>query len=339
MSAAITIALLSMAAQPSFRDRGVYFFEGDIASPVADIGSRPPNATNRLALDDDHSDVQIDQKRRRIVLTNRRPYKRETVVADFMFLGNGRTKSGRKVTFGVHLKVSKKGNKVIPSLHAHPTTRDKIMTATFSPYSVMVDNGRQRKLVLTEHQALQAVREPETVARLANSLIHVVDNLEGLTEDVESSGYRITDISLGPGRGVLSKMVINAKLVSLDASNAPLIRAGSLAKMLGEGKFELRLTCLSHLLVADAVTRDLFLLGLDEIPLLRDVMKHGLRPKESLSFVVDGGQGSLQYGGKSHVLPDAANVVRSYLEFHFLGAVMADKLGQLAEPQKSKLKE
>ncbi|MDH3213556.1 MAG: hypothetical protein OEM05_13820, partial [Myxococcales bacterium] len=138
------------AAEPqNFQGRGVYYFEGPVRSPVGDIGARSPFATNRLALDDEFSEVRVDRAGQRIVFRNAHRYGMNKLVGCLLLMGRGTTDSGREVPVAVHLKIHKTANSFTARLHPHPTVRDEVVSAVFAPYEVVLKNGKSQETALT----------------------------------------------------------------------------------------------------------------------------------------------------------------------------------------------
>jgi hypothetical protein len=84
---------------------------------------------------------------------------------------------------------------------------------------------------------------------------------------------------------------------------------------------------MSSLLSQETLRRDLFLLGLDQIPLVADGIAHGgLKKGESLAFTFRAGRGRVAWGDKEADLPAPLDVARAFFEFNFLGAVLAQQV-------------
>jgi len=128
-------------------------------------------------------------------------------------------------------------------------------------------------------------------------------------------------------------MVARAQLVSLDPANAPLIAQGSVPAMLRDGAWEMKLTALSEKWLPEVVRRDLFLYGLEDIPLLREVRERGLRKGQTLAFRFSKGSGEISLDGDSAPLPGALDVARAYIEFHMLGGLIAESAEAKARRQ------
>jgi hypothetical protein len=96
--------------------------------------------------------------------------------------------------------------------------------------------------------------------------------------------------------------------------------------MLRDGAWEMKLTALSEKWLPEVVKRDLFLYGLEEVPLLRDVRARGLRKGQTLAFRFSKGSGELALDGETAPLPGALDVARAYIEFHMLGGLIAERV-------------
>lgn len=332
-SAAMVSAPPSAPPAPAtrqFNTPGAHYFHSATPSPLAGAGSRPAHHANRVFLDDAHTHVTVDAARRRVLIRNTRPYAEETIVADLLLMGHGRLASGRQVPAAVHLKIVKAGNIGEAKVHAHVTSRDPVVASVIDPFVVAFDDGAQTRVVLTPAQSRDAVQDPGSGDAIARALLKFKDHLDDTPGDPtrpgpNQPGYKLADISLGIGRGLLNKYVMRAELVSLDASNAPLIAQKDLPRMLREGAWQLKLTSLSSLLPEDAFKRDLMLLGIADLPLLAAAKRRGLKKGESLIFTLRAGTGSVSFGGKTAPLPGAVDVARAWLEFNFLGLILTDQ--------------
>jgi hypothetical protein len=121
-------------------------------------------------------------------------------------------------------------------------------------------------------------------------------------------------------------MMARARLTSPSVRDTALFRTGSVAELLAGGAWKLTLTALSRYWLPEVVKRDLFLFGLDHLPLLDGVKAHGLRRGESLQFGFEGGRGEVALGEERAPLPGALDVARAYLEFHMLGGLLCEQV-------------
>lgn len=312
------------AARDRYHARGIYFFPGRVTCPLAGVGSRPANASNRLVLDDADTEVAIDRQTGRITVRNDRAYPQKTTVADLMFLADGFAADGARTPFSIHLKVQKTGHKYGVDLHRHLRNQVPIVRADFEPFVVTAFGGTASTVVLDRERTDRLVARPSFALRVVKALMAMKDNLEGVRQDPATRGYKVADLSVGFGALGLNYMMARAELASLDGSNAPLITRGSVVDMLREGAWELRLTALSEKWLPEVVQRDLFLYGLDEIPLLQPVRARGLRTGQTLAFRLSRDGGELALDGQTTPLPGAHDVARAYIEFHMLGGLLAE---------------
>ncbi len=308
--------------------RGVYYFDGRVRCPLAGVGTRGAFASNRLALEDDHSEVEIDRTARRITVRNSHRYARRAVIADLTFLADGETRSGRRVPLALHLEVKKRGDKLSLDLHRHLRTQEPLAGADFEGFEVVVDDGQRRRVVLDPASAMDLVSRPSLALLLVKSLMAMRDHAREADLSPSAPGFRLADFSMGFGALGLRWMLVRAQLEPLSPLAA--LGDGSLAAMLTAGSWEMRLVALSRRWLPMVVKRDLFLFGLEEVPLLSRVRREGLREGEALSFRLEAGRGSIHVGGESAPLPQALDVARAYIEFHMLGGLLAQKAEDLA---------
>jgi hypothetical protein len=312
----------------SYSSRGVYYFQGRVLCPLAGIGSRGPHHSNRLVLDDADTKVSIEHERRLIRVHNDRVYRDKHLIADLMFLASGTTASGRTTPFGIHLKIFKRGQKISLDLHRHLRTSENLTAAEFEPFEVIVTDGHREEKVLEEQRVQALVCRPSWALRVVRSIMALRDNLGSPSQGGAAPDGRVADLSVGFGALGLEWMLARAELMALrgtkQARAAP--PRPSLAEQLREGAWELKLTALSTRWLPEVIQRDLFLFGLDELPLLARVRERGLERNETLAFRFEGGAGQVLLGQQSTELPGALDVARAYLEFHMLGGLLCDQV-------------
>jgi len=309
--------------------RGVYYVTGHVEAPLAGLGTRDAHASNRIALDDDASEVTIDRAGRRIVFRNARRYPARTIVGDVLLLGTGTTTPEGRVPFGVHLKVEKEGDRFRTSIHPHPTTRARVLEPDIEPFDVFVDDGKAETRVLTPEQARKAIREPELAARVANLLLQVEDHTVGKAIVAGAAGSRLVDLTIGYGAPHMNLKVARVQVLSLDPANAPLVERGALAEMLAHGSWELRLSPTALTLPKSEFDRDLFLFGLDDVDVLAPLKTRGLRRGETLVIGYRDGTGFVALDDRRADIAHPADVARAYLEYHLLGGIIARQIATL----------
>lgn len=316
----------------SYNARGVYYFPGRVPCPLAGVGSRGSHDSNRLVLDDADSTVSIDRARRLIRVHNGHVYPDKRPIADLMFLASGTTASGLTTPFGIHLKIFKRGQKISLDLHRHMRTAENIVAAEFEPFEVVVTDGQREQKVLDEQRVQALVCKPSWTLRIVRSIMALRDNLGTPDKAGTTPDGRVADLSVGFGALGLEWMLARAELRALrgTAQVQPGQPRLSLAEQLRSGAWEMKLTAMSTRWLPEVVQRDLFLFGLDQLPLLARVKERGLERNETLAFRFEGGQGQVLLGEQSTELPGALDVARAYLEFHMLGGLLCDQVERRA---------
>jgi hypothetical protein len=304
--------------------RGVFYFPGRVRCPLAGVGTRGDFDGNRLVLDDSDTEVTIDRGAGRITVRNSRGYARKTVICDLLFLAEGQTASGSRKPFSIHLKILKSGRAISLDLHRHLRTQDPMVSVEFEPFEVIVTDGAKSRVVFDKDKGDRLCRRPSLALRVVKALMAMRNHLDGVTQDPREPGFRIADLSVGFGALGLEWMMARARLGSVSSANAALIERGSIVEMLRDGAWELELTSFADKWLPEVVQRDLFLFGLDELPLLQDVGTHGLKKGQTLAFRFEKGQGEVLFAGRSEPLPNTLDVARAYLEFHMLGGLLAE---------------
>jgi hypothetical protein len=307
----------------TLRARGVRYFPGRVRCPFAGLGHRGAYHSNRLAVDDEHTVASLDAPRRRIVFENARRYERKAVLGDVLFLVDGVTRSGRRTPLGLHLKVLKQGARFSLDLHRHLRTAEPIVSADFEPFEVVLTSGDgdREQVVLTPESALATLRKLPLAMRIIKAFMVTRDNLAGVVDDPGRPGFRIADLSMGFGLLGIDSLLVRAELVAL--APVPRCDGAGLAEILMAGAWEFKLTALSDKWLTPVVQRDLFLFGLEDLPVLRPVRERGLLRGETLAFRFEQGRGAVSHGPHTHAFADAPDVARAYLECHLLGGLLA----------------
>ena len=108
-----------------------------------------------------------------------------------------------------------------------------------------------------------------------------------------------------------------------------LIRSGSLAAMLERGEWEFRIDSLSPYVPKWEFERNFFLFGVERVAALERIARRGLLRGESLVVGFRGGKGYIGVNEAVSEIPNPADVARAYLEFHFVGGVVAQQVADL----------
>lgn len=302
--------------------RGIRYFEGGESCPLAGVGGRGERECNRLALDDAASVVTIDGAAKTILWRNDSVYPGKTELGDLMMLGHGKTERGAVERFAVHVHVFKKGAAFSVDVHSHPTVRETMVGADLEPWRVSVVAGDGKpEPVYSPEQGVEVVKHPSFSDRAAAALVDVVDNLSGRAVDPKAPELPLADVTVTGGLGKASIDLIRAELVAV--GDHAILEKSSLPEMFAAGGWELRLTALSRLLPSDSFRRPLFLIGLAGVPILERLERDGLAKGETFVFGMRGGKGTVRFGGKVAEVAHAADIARAYVEFDFLGSIVA----------------
>jgi hypothetical protein len=214
-------------------------------------------------------------------------------------------------------------------VHPHPTTRAAIREVELKPFEIYTSDGRTETRVLGPAEAARAIREPELTARIANLLLQVEDHTAGKPLVPDAAGSRLVDLTIGYGAPRMNLKVARAEVRSLDPANATLIERGALGEMLAQGAWELRVTPTVVGLPKSEFDRDLFLFGVDDVAVLQPLKTRGLPRGRSLVIGYRDGKGFIGVDDDRALIPHAPDVARAYLEFHFLGGIIARQIETL----------
>jgi len=309
-----------MLASGMISGRGVHFFASPTPTPLAGVGARAACTGIRLALDDEHSRATWDPARGRLTVENAHAYARKTLVGDLLLLGRGETRDGRVVPLAVHTRFDKSGNVFRARPHLHPSVAAPLISGEVPPVELELSNGATRHRVLTPEVAQDAIRSPPLTEWLGRALLSI------RAADSREPGTA-ADLTVRVGVGPFSRALLRARVRAEGGT--------SLRDLLASGAWELELTALaSFRSLADHLARAMFLLGLDACPLTAAIAARGLAKGEQLSFAYQSGRGEVRLAGRSAEVPDPLAIARDYLEYDFLGAVLAEELArQLAGPR------
>jgi hypothetical protein len=176
---------------------------------------------------------------------------------------------------------------------------------------------------------VEAVRDPQLSARLANLFMQVTDQLEGQQLETDRKGAPLVDLLFGFGSEQANLKLARVRLLSNDPANGELIRAGSAEAMLERGNWEFQIDSLTPYIPRWQFQRDFFLFGLEGLGAIEKISKRGLLKGEKLVVGIRDGTGYISVGDERSEIANPAEVARSYLEFHFVGGVVAQQVAEL----------
>jgi hypothetical protein len=339
-----------MTARPASSRQGVgarvFYLRGRVTCPLASIGARPADESNRLVVDDPETQVTIEPGT--ITLRDDRECSTKTVIADLVWLAEG------PESFTIHIEVFKTGHTWSIDLHTHePVPLTDRRRARYEPFAIIgIDRGKHEVLVDRERLA-GAVEHVPFTRRLSGALTTTRDHLALATSSI------VFDRSIGIGAFGRGMFLIRARLVRLDDSRldatpprldvttprldattsrldattprhetaattlldaAAKHRGLPLTTMLSVGAWELSLEALTDRWLPELVARDLLLFGLADLPLLAPLRAGRLRRGQTLAFR---STGEVRLDDDTAAFPRALEVAREYLEFHMLGGIIA----------------
>ena len=305
----------SCALTPSCEARR--FLPGRVVCPLAGLGARAANASNRLVVDEPAT-ASVDGST--ITLADDRDCAPKTVIADLVWLAEGVRGDGARVPFTIHLEVTKTGHAWAIDLHTHEPPDLPRAQVVFEPYEVVAVDRGVRTVLVDGKKLGRAAGHVPLKRRLSAALATSRDHLAGVAQDRGAAGYRVIDRSLGIGVLGRGLMLIRARLTALEAPPPP----GPLPEMLRAGTWELSLEALTERWLPELVQRDLVLFGVADVPLLAPLAEGKLRAGQVLAFRFGPDGGEVRLDGATAPLPAAHDLAREYLEFHMLGGMIAD---------------
>jgi hypothetical protein len=287
----------------AFRGPQITFLRGRVPCPLAGIGSRPADESNRLVVEDPSTRVTIDGAT--ITIDDDRTPAEKTVIADLVWLAEA-----RGTYFTIHLELFKTGTSWSIDLHTHePAALADRTKATYEPFTIVAG----RETVVDPARIARAVAHIPLARRLSSALM--------TTRDHPRAERVVFDRSIGMGALGRGMFLVRARLARLD--DGPI--AGRIAQLLTEGTWELSLEALTDRWLPELVARDLVLFGVPDLPLLADLRAGRLRRGQTLAFRSDG---FVRVDDAVAPLPGALDLAREYLELHMLGGIVSAAVGR-----------
>ncbi|MBA3458926.1 MAG: hypothetical protein H0T46_03125 [Deltaproteobacteria bacterium] len=303
------------------------FLPGRVTCPLAGVGNRPADASNRLAVDDPATEVTVDRAAGRITIADDRACAQKTVLADLVWLAQGIDEAGRATPFTIHAEITKLGHAFSIDIHTHEPSKLPRARLAYEPFEIDAVDGDRRTMLLNLKKLAFVASHNPLARRLSGALTTTRDHLPA-HQDPAAPGYRVIDRSIGIGALGRGLMLVRVRIASLAASNAPLIARGSLADMLRDGSWELSIEALTDRWLPELVQRDLFLFQMSDVPLLAPVARGGLRAGQTLGFRTIAGSGEIRLDDATAPFPAALDASRAYLEYHMLGSLIAEAVAR-----------
>lgn len=307
---ATTLMPAAHAEPVTYADRGVYHFESQSGCPFATaVGGKD---CNRIVLDASDVQARVDTEAHAIVFSSSTQHREQEVLGDVLLQGSGLDASGMRVPLRVRLLLRRDGRKWEPDIYVHAPVRGKFRDVQIDAYSVRVKQGDgdagPEQEVLSAPKTLALLEQPSVAARLARHFVKVLpSNAQRPSGD---------DITVALGLGKLTKSVARARFVS----NAP--QEASLDEALASGTWSIQLDALSGQIPQWVVRRELFTLGLEDSPLVKDLREHGLKKHDRIEIGAHEGKGYLRVNEKQMEFPDALASAQAFMRESFMGLIL-----------------
>jgi hypothetical protein len=301
----------AQAAEALHQGRGLYTFASAVGCPLPTLTPQPGHC-NRVALDDAHSQVWVDEAAHVIRWRNSTVYPHKTVVGDVLLQGHGRAEDGRAVALSFHLVISRKGSAWSFNQHAHATAKGRFHEVQIDPWKVVVEDAKgEQQVAVTPQEVVHTVADPSWVTRVASELVQVRDN--------RTADSPTPDITIALGAGAIAKQVMRARLRSAGMPGQDAV------KLLREGSWSVVLEPLTDHIPLAVTQRELFLYGLSDQPVLKPVMQRGFEKGETLEIGALRGEGYLRLGGDEVPFPGAASAARAFFQQSFVGLILGSQ--------------
>jgi hypothetical protein len=345
----------------TFRGPHIAFLPGRVTCPLAGVGSRAANASNRLVVDDPATRVTIDGATNAatpnarvpnaeatnagatITLEDDRDCPPKSVIADFVWLAEG------PAPFTIHLEVFKSGHTWSIDLHTHePAPLADRRAARYEPFTIVAIDNSRREVLVDRTTLARAVEHVPLARRLSSKLMTTRDHRAeqvkvhargiggGGIDGGEGIGRVLFDRSIGIGAFGRGSFLVRVRLAQITASRADAsmiggasisvatsMSKGGLASMLASGDWELSIEALTERYLPEIVARDLRLYGLADVALLGELAAGRLRKGQTLAFRTTD---EVRLDDRIAPLPNARDLARTYIEFHMLGGIIAAAL-------------
>lgn len=301
------------SANLAFQGPHIAFLRGRVRCPLAGVGARGADESNRLVIDDPATRVTIDGST--ITIEDDRSRATKTVIADLVWLAEGQGSDGHAATFTIHLELFKTGTEWSIDLHTHePTPLAHRASARYEPFTIVVAANGRREVVVDPARLARTVGRVPLARRFSGKLLTMRDHLV-------PSASLVFDRSIGIGALGRGMFLARVRLARLDGRPG----RGTLAEQLVSGTWELSLEALTDRWLPELVARDLQLFGVPELPLLADLRAGKLRRGQTIGFRTDG---HIRVDDATAPLPGALDLAREYLELHMLGGILCAELGR-----------
>lgn len=293
------------AAPVEHAGRGVYRFASASGCPFTAAAATD---CNRIALGAPDVRASVDASGQAIVFSSDANRRTSDVLGDVLLQGNGVDADGRRVPLSVHVLLRRSGQKWNRDVYVHAPVRGKFTDVRIDPYRIRVKEGASERDVLVPEDMRALLEHPSLTTRLARHFVEV-----RATDPRHPAGDDIT-IALGIGR--LSKAVARASFTSSEPNDR------DIGHVLASGTWSIRFDALSSHIPEWVARQQLFLFGLEDSPLVRELRARGFGKHDRLELGARNGNGYLRVNGQEEALAGAAAAGQAFLQESFIGLIL-----------------
>lgn len=304
--ALLTLSGQAQAAPSEFSGRGVFHFASGTGCATA---SSVDNSCNRIALDVADARASVDAQTHAIVIAADASHDRKTVIGDVLLHGSGLAADGQRVPLSLHVLLRRTGQVWKSDTYVHAPVRGTFSAIELDPYQISVREGSSERVLFTAEQARKVLAQPSLAARIASYFVAVRPS--------DAKNPAADDITIALGVGRVSKSLMRASFTSDQPNSA------ELNPLLANGTWNLKLQALSGQIPVWVVQRQLFVFGLEDSPLLKDVRQRGFNKRDTLELGAVNGKGYLRYNGVEQSFPEAAASGAAFMRDSFIGLILA----------------
>ncbi|TVT85919.1 hypothetical protein [Pseudomonas sp. H3(2019)] len=316
------LALLALSGQANaelseFSGRGVFHFASASGCAEVATGSVERNC-NRIALDVADAHASVDPQSHAIVIGADAFHDSKTVIGDVLLHGSGLAADGQRVPLSLHVLLRRSGKVWKSETYVHSPVRGKFSDIVLDPYQISVSEGASERVLFTAEQARNVLAQPSIAARVASYFVVVRPS--------DAQNPSADDITIALGVGRVSKALLRASFTSGQPETV------KLDQLLAQGTWNLNLQALSGQIPMWVVQRQLFVFGLEDSPLLKDVRQRGLNKRDTLELGAINGKGYLRYNGREEAFPAANACASAFMRDSFIGLILAWHRSSQAAP-------
>jgi hypothetical protein len=265
---------------------------------------------NRLALEDAHTKAELDVQRREIKIANTHTYAANAIIADVLIHATTHHAQGRSPHL-IHLVVSKKQDKIKVRLSPYGLPKQpKPLDAELDGWTVWVNN--ESEPVLSPAMGREALLKPGIGQKTKDFFVQAKE----LALQADGALGLELGLQVGPLRYRLTRTRFESP------ASWRLQPPTDLLAALQTHDWRIEFQSLSRLVPEELIRHDLFLFGIERLPLVQQAMQQGYKGTELLSFGAQQGKGYVQLGSTQEPFADASQAAALFLRDTYVGLLL-----------------